>query len=243
MSKFCGITFKELRKGDLDIFGREITREKRNISNIQFRRIIDYWNNSPLSHVFNQSYEYDVVNFKENETKIGCMACGSAFDRGGNRLERAHILARCIQGSDDISNLHVLCKPCHKESEDLSGLIYWSWLSNKATLFNHGMFTETEQDYSAEGNNNYDFYQMESETMHKIEQKMLNIKNYFASKERFNNTEYYHSLLLNNNVKDLFIKEFICKKSNLTEIDVEEIMKIDEYFNVFKKENQMRDEL
>jgi len=233
MTTFQGLPFKELKKGEMDIFGREITRIKRGVSTIKFCKIIDYWNDSLLSHIFNRSYEYDVVNFKEDDIKIGCMACGSASNVGDNKLERAHILAKCIQGSDNISNLHVLCKTCHKESENLNGVIYWSWLSNKAPLFNHGMFTETEQDYS--GKDKHGFYQMEYDTISKIENNTINIKNYFASKERFNNTELHHSMLLKDITKQLFIKEFICKQSNLTETDVEEIMKIDEYFNWFKE--------
>jgi len=56
-----------------------------------------------------------------------CFACGWLIE-----TERCHITAHCITQSDDVSNLHLLCRQCHKNSEhlgcnpnDLSD--YWDW--------------------------------------------------------------------------------------------------------------------
>ncbi len=54
-----------------------------------------------------------------------CMACGC---RGG---ERAHIRARANGGSDDISNLHILCSECHHNSEFIEGKAYWRWIARQ----------------------------------------------------------------------------------------------------------------
>ena len=59
-----------------------------------------------------------------------CFACGS-----GSILQRCHINAKCEGGVDDEENLHLLCKPCHLESEILQGSNYWEWFSEK---YNHG---------------------------------------------------------------------------------------------------------
>ena len=54
-----------------------------------------------------------------------CFACGMS---DGLVLDRSHIDARCDGGSDDIENLHLLCRTCHKASEHLSGAAYVDWL-------------------------------------------------------------------------------------------------------------------
>lgn len=57
-----------------------------------------------------------------------CFACGwhsehwakatpkSSWERA--RLERAHIVPRSLGGSDDASNIILLCNPCHRDSPD-----------------------------------------------------------------------------------------------------------------------------
>ncbi|UOE45880.1 HNH endonuclease signature motif containing protein [Agromyces larvae] len=52
-----------------------------------------------------------------------CWACGANV----GYLERAHILARIEGGSNEPSNLHLLCPSCHLDSEMLHGRDYWQW--------------------------------------------------------------------------------------------------------------------
>ena len=54
-----------------------------------------------------------------------CFACGMLTN---NHTERAHILARQEGGSDNVDNLHLLCPACHKDSEMISGDLYYEWL-------------------------------------------------------------------------------------------------------------------
>lgn len=56
-----------------------------------------------------------------------CMACGFTF-----YTERCHIVPVCEGGSDELNNLTILCPNCHKESEHLSGHLYWAWHASKA---------------------------------------------------------------------------------------------------------------
>jgi len=78
----------------------------------------------------NKVYKY----WEENTDKLGPLPSGicaiwsdSCFACGNNRyLEVCHIVPRVFGGSDDASNLHILCKRCHGESEALKA--YWLWL-------------------------------------------------------------------------------------------------------------------
>ena len=55
-----------------------------------------------------------------------CFACGD-----GLRIERCHIVPKHQGGTDDVSNLHLLCAACHVESENLTGSVYWAWFDRK----------------------------------------------------------------------------------------------------------------
>ena len=46
-------------------------------------------------------------------------------------LYRAHILAICKGGSNDYTNIHLLCDECHRESEWLDGEPYWAWFYDR----------------------------------------------------------------------------------------------------------------
>jgi hypothetical protein len=47
------------------------------------------------------------------------------------RTERCHIVPKHQGGTDDVSNLHLLCAACHVESENLTGSVYWAWFDRK----------------------------------------------------------------------------------------------------------------
>ena len=79
-------------------------------------KIADYWMENMPEHLYDGQIE-----IKQ------CWACGFF----GGRIERAHILPRCEGGSDDEQNLHLLCRPCHQQSEALSGERYWDWYEQK----------------------------------------------------------------------------------------------------------------
>ncbi len=50
-----------------------------------------------------------------------CFACGNPWDG----LHRAHIIPLNKNGTNELSNLHLLCPSCHFESEGLNE--YWIW--------------------------------------------------------------------------------------------------------------------
>ena len=65
-----------------------------------------------------------------------CFACGflSGTEQKPIPLHRAHILALCDGGSNDVSNIHVLCINCHESSEFINGDEYFFWFKNR-TIF------------------------------------------------------------------------------------------------------------
>ena len=56
-----------------------------------------------------------------------CFACG--WSAKGKGLERCHIMARVLGGTDTVKNLHLLCKICHIQSECFTGDVYWEWFN------------------------------------------------------------------------------------------------------------------
>jgi hypothetical protein len=62
--------------------------------------------------------------YDEETGALVCWFCG--YDRS---LERAHILAVVMGGSDEVSNFHLLCHECHRMSEELYAADYWHWFT------------------------------------------------------------------------------------------------------------------
>lgn len=76
-------------------------------------------------------WNYWEENFPEslNDGQIvrgQCWACGST-----SLLQRCHIIPKWQGGEDSVENLHLLCKVCHNESENLTGADYWKWYQYK----------------------------------------------------------------------------------------------------------------
>lgn len=82
------------------------------------KKIFDFWNGKLKS----------VVN--DNT----CFKCGvtSVLSEDTVIVDRAHILAVCEGGSDELDNLHLLCRSCHRDSEVYSGEEYNLWFLSKS---------------------------------------------------------------------------------------------------------------
>jgi len=80
--------------------------------------IFDYWINVLHGN-------HSLVELHEKNAWY-CFAC----DCGGI-VQRCHITPNCEGGSEDVDNLHLLCRECHLESEYISGDSYWSWFNSK----------------------------------------------------------------------------------------------------------------
>ena len=92
------------------------------------KSINEFWSSSPISTYLNINGE-------------NCFACGLE-----STTDRAHIFPKQIGGSAKVSNLHLLCKKCHHESELLEGVAYWCWIALKASLWNEGTIIPLEKD-------------------------------------------------------------------------------------------------
>lgn len=77
-------------------------------------------------------FEYwkDKINNAKNDNT--CFKCGiTSLFEDTVIVDRAHILAVCEGGSDDVDNLHLLCRNCHRESEAYNGSEYKLWITSK----------------------------------------------------------------------------------------------------------------
>ena len=67
-----------------------------------------------------------------------CMGCGCKREY----MEKCHIWPKSFGGSWKWTNIHILCSPCHKDSENYSGFQYWAWLAvrvfDRASHLSHG---------------------------------------------------------------------------------------------------------
>lgn len=220
MGLIAGLPFKEIEEGGVDCFGRKNPKR----FNYKWGELRDYWNNSPLSHLLNKSY----LNDNHNDFDIGCMACGQNYDNKYNgRLDRAHILASSIQGSNHISNIHSLCKTCHGESEELYGLTYWMWLYNKAKVYTHGYFMTTEIEDG-------ELYAYKAEFEIKLQEQATEIKNYFFLKG-FSSPVHYTFYQLDEENKTHTLGFLARLHSGLTDDDIKHILEICEYATLLSK--------
>ena len=87
-----------------------MTKSKRNSMPTK-KQICEYWDGHPDLSVLTDT----------------CWRCGVI----SRHLERAHILPKIEGGTNDESNLHLLCKMCHKQTEWLWGEPYWQALETE----------------------------------------------------------------------------------------------------------------
>ena len=71
-----------------------------------------------------------------------CFSCQEA----NIELERAHILAKSEGGDDSIDNLHLLCPHCHRDTESISGELYWIYMKRPAKSRHHHLLIQRVQD-------------------------------------------------------------------------------------------------
>ena len=87
--------------------------------------ILEYWN---------QSGQLCMTIKEEWGAAQGeCFACGDC-----NNLERCHIIPICYGGSNNVDNIHLLCRACHLESEGIK--VYWTWFEwKRKNVWNYGI--------------------------------------------------------------------------------------------------------
>ena len=69
--------------------------------------------------------------------QMTCMACGVE----DIQTDRAHIMPLNQDGTNELENLHLLCKVCHAESEKLWGKEYEVWITLKKEFYTKGAYS------------------------------------------------------------------------------------------------------
>ena len=94
------------------------------------KQILFFWADTLINDY--GKYRMDVVHDYDHlhEATETCMACGT---RG--ITERAHIIPSVNGGSNELKNLHLLCRECHLESEHFdTNELYFEWFKYKNEL-------------------------------------------------------------------------------------------------------------
>jgi hypothetical protein len=90
------------------------------------KQILDFW----IEKLINTKYWLDVYFDDIKEAHNICFACGSSVGS-----ERCHIEPlyknKTNENVNSCSNIHLLCKECHLESESFSGDLYNYWFMSK----------------------------------------------------------------------------------------------------------------
>ena len=108
------------------------------------------------------------------DADIRCWRCA----RKRKTLDRCHIIPESLGGTEDASNLILLCRECHQESPDFSESKYiWEWIKN------------TKAEY-------YDIWDMQkaSEEYEKVYNERIDKSLLMAIPERFRNADIPISL-------------------------------------------------
>ena len=97
------------------IFERCPISVKRHALTTTAEEIADYWS---------RQIDENDLNIFWSEAHERCWRCGTT-----KSLQRCHIVARSLGGSDEPSNLVILCSECHADSPDVDDSeIMWDWL-------------------------------------------------------------------------------------------------------------------
>lgn len=120
-----------------------------------------------------------------------CWACKLGFP-WHITFYRAHILPLCEGGTNDYTNLHLLCDECHKQSEYLSGKPYWSWFYDRE---NHSsIIIQQRLKQAARLQNLYESGDFES-IPEDLLQKLHNYYDEYREGRRYNEKyAYYHEV-------------------------------------------------
>lgn len=145
----------------------------RNNIKTQKHEIVDYW----FSRVDECGLSIDATEAHER-----CWRCG--YERS---LERCHIVPSSLGGSNEPSNLVLLCKRCYLENPNVADPeIMWNWIRAYGTTFYDTFWT-------VQGIKEYEFiYQKSLEE--EFEVRNINYDNNFEKiiKEEIRSTSYHY---------------------------------------------------
>ena len=96
---------------------------KKSAIKLKNEEIVEYWSNI---------IDEGDIAVDWSDASIRCWRCA----RKRKTLERCHIVPESLGGSEDASNLILLCKECHQESPDVTeSKFIWDWIKNTKSEF------------------------------------------------------------------------------------------------------------
>lgn len=94
----------------------------------------------PISKVYDNGKYYELL--RTDPTKIW------NFSTVKSSLERAHIVPKAISKNNDVSNLFLLCKECHKQSPDhVNETHFYRFVYNQSKRYIQGINTNVLNDF------------------------------------------------------------------------------------------------
>ncbi len=105
----------------------------RNNSSIKIHSVVEYWLKSNKDIFINKP----TIKLNLNSGQVTCFCCGDHRDN----LEKAHIIPVSSGGSDNVDNIHILCKSCHLRTESFTDIpiigneLYFNFIKQHPELF------------------------------------------------------------------------------------------------------------
>ena len=93
-------------------------------------QIYEHWIDRLVNDYGKDFYKGNMLPYEGRDDKKNrymCFACG-----GFTKIERAHIIPIQDGGGNECENLHLLCAPCHKISENFIEEDYYKWFVKKS---------------------------------------------------------------------------------------------------------------
>ena len=105
----------------------------RNNSSIKIDSVVEYWLNNDEDIFTNKP----TIKLNLKSGQVTCFCCGDHRDN----LEKAHIIPVSSGGSNNVDNIHILCKSCHLRTESFTDIpvigneLYFNFIKQHPELF------------------------------------------------------------------------------------------------------------
>ena len=103
------------------------SKQKKKRTNVERAAIVSYWSKIINDEEININWDDDPENM--------CWSCAYAPTNSDESLQKCHIIPKALGGSDEPSNMVILCVQCHRENPNVNNTngveLYWHWLKSR----------------------------------------------------------------------------------------------------------------